>query len=622
MTLPEHYARSALSPPSDLPIDHYIEQEVSLGRDSDLKGQVSFDLFPQVRYFLRCCADPEVQSVVLMCSAQSGKTKGVELFLIHKIKTNPGPTIWYSDVQSSAQETSTTRLQEDFADCSALEDEWPKDRNRKRWGLIRFTSMDLWVRGAEAKINRERTSASTVLCDERRNYPPGAMASIRNRYKTFRESKEISFSTAGEEHDELHQAFLQGTMTFFHWSCLKCGHRQPFRFGRQSTALFPSARECGGVIWEKSKATHPSDNVWVFSEVEKTVRYQCENPACKWEYRNYEKPLLLATMNERNDFGAVQTNPMASRKHVSMHWNELYMPWKDASWEMTVEKFLKAKINLKLTHNEEPLKVWVQESDGCPWRVDTEKIEEGAVLARRGNYMLGEQWPAVVGEKSVLILTFDVQLGYLVYVVRQWKPGGASRLIECGTCLDFESLRLIQQRLLVKDKCVWGDCSYDTLKVYRACQSYNWIAMVGDEAKEFARKVWVENIKRWETIRTFWKMSPIDPASGTKLQGRSKIQRVFWSNNHYLELLFLFLIPGESSGEARHHAPTWEIPVNISHDYIAQMSAIERYKETDAEGTVTWLWRWTSQRHDFADCEQMSVVAADQSELFIAPEKV
>jgi hypothetical protein len=71
MTLPEHYARSALSPPSDLPIDHYIEQEVSLGRDSDLKGQVSFDLFPQVRYFLRCCADPEVQSVVLMCSAQS-----------------------------------------------------------------------------------------------------------------------------------------------------------------------------------------------------------------------------------------------------------------------------------------------------------------------------------------------------------------------------------------------------------------------------------------------------------------------------------------------------------------------------------------------------------------------
>jgi hypothetical protein len=52
------------------------------------------------------------------------------------------------------------------------------------------------------------------------------------------------------------------------------------------------------------------------------------------------------------------------------------------------------------------------------------------------------------------------------------------------------------------------------------------------------------------------------------------------------------------------------------------MSAIERYKETDAEGTVTGLWRWTSQRHDYADIEQMSVVAADQSELFIAPEKV
>lgn len=616
MTTCESFIRAALEPPSDLPIDHWIELNVALGKDSDLKGQVSFQLFPQMRYFLRCCADPDIRSVIAMISAQSGKTKGAEFFLIHKVINNPEPVIWYSDTQDTAKETSQTRLDRDFDGCEILRDQFPKDRSRQAWGQIRFTSMDLFVRGAEAKRNREHTSASTVLCDERRNYPPGAMASIRNRYKTFRRSKEISFSTAGIENDELHVAFKQGTQTFFHWTCLSCGHRQPFRFGRKATALFAQARECGGLIWEKSAATHPRDDVWVFSEVEKTVRYECENPACRRLYRNYEKPLLLATMNEKNNFGAVQMNPMAYSKHVSMHWNELYMPWADASWEMTVEKFLKAYVNLKLTHNEEPLKVFVQEGEGCPWRVDTEKIENEVLLARRGSYLFGEQWPAEI--KSVLILTFDVQLGYLVYIVRQWQPGGASRLVECGTAIDFEGLRLIQQRLKIKDKCVWGDSPYDQLKVFRACQAYGWIAMLGSDDKEFARRVFNEATKKWELVKTFWKMSLIDPATGQKLQGRSQLQRVSWCNNHYLDLLYGFLIPGESRSEAKHQAPAWEIPSNISHDYIAQMSAIERFKETDADGVVTWKYRWTGP-HDYADCEQEQIVVSEQGNLFIAP---
>ncbi len=50
------------------------------------------------------------------------------------------------------------------------------------------------------------------------------------------------------------------------------------------------------------------------------------------------------------------------------------------------------------------------------------------------------------------------------------------------------------------------------------------------------------------------------------------------------------------------------------------MSAVERIKEVDADGVVTWRWRWTG-RHDFCDCEQMQIVAADQAGLFISPEE-
>ncbi len=626
----EQVIRRAAQPPSDLPIDHWIEQNVYLGGDSDLKGRVSFELLPMVRFFLRRCQDTNVRIVDLMCSAQSAKTKSVEFYLLHRIINEPADTIWYLDNKDSARIFSQTRLYEDLHGCELMRDELPADRHRQKWSLIQFTSMNLHILGANIKRNRERISAEAVLCDERRNFPPGTMSAIRNRYKTFRNSKQISFSSAGEEFDEWHQGWLGGTQHFFHWACLRCGHRQPFRFGRHATSLFPVARECGGLIWEDSKATHPSDHVWVTQEVRKTVRYQCENPECKREYRNFEKPLLLATMNEENNWGAVQTNAMASPEHVSMHWNELYMPWADASWEMTVEKFLKAHINLMRTHNEEPLKVVVQESFGEPWRVATEKIEALAILSRRGAYMTGEQFPAEPGGngqvKSVSILTFDVQFGFWVYVLRQWQPGGASRLIECGTVTDAESLRLLQLKWLVKDKCVWGDCAYDNMKVFRACQSYGWIAMLGSDEEEFARKVWNERTRKWELVKTFWKLTQLDPATGQKLAGRSQITRFSWCNDHYLDLLYLYLIPGESlaprpSSLAPARAPLWEIPNNASHDYIAQLSAIERVKEVDADGAVTWRWRWTG-RHDFADCEQMQIVVADQAGLFVAPEEL
>jgi hypothetical protein len=212
-----------------------------------------------------------------------------------------------------------------------------------------------------------------------------------------------------------------------------------------------------------------------------------------------------------------------------------------------------------------------------------------------------------------------VQLGHIIYVARQWRPGGSSRLIECGAVVDFESLRLVQVRLLIKDKCVWGDCAYENMKVFRACQSYSWIPMIGSDEKEFARKVWNERTRKWELVKTFWKATQLDPATGQKLQGRSQITRFSWCNDHYCDLLFLFLIPGESSSEAKHPAPLWEIPHNAAHDYIAQMSAIERVKEVDAEGVVTWRWRWTG-RHDYADCEMEQIVVADQAGLFIAPE--
>ncbi len=615
------FIRSAWEPPSILEIDRWIEANIELGGDSDLQGRVSFDLFPMVRFFLRKCADPKVRSVTLICSAQSAKTKSVEFFLIWKLINDPAAVIWYEDTQESAKEFSQTRLYNDLHGCELVRDKLPADRHRQKWALIQFDDMDLHVLGANTKRNRERISAEVVLCDERRNYPRGAMSSIRNRYKTFRRSKEISFSTAGHEFDELHLGFLNGTMHFFHWACLSCGHRQPFRFGRKANPMFTTDRECGGVIWENSKVTRPSEHVWNIAEVRKTVRYQCENPTCKREYRNAEKPLLMATMTEDNNWGAVQTNPMASPEHVSMFWNELYMPFADTSWEMTAEKFLKANVNFKRTQNREPLNVVIQESFGEPLREDSEKVEAQQVLERQGTYLIGEKWVPEIS--AALILTFDKQMGHVVFVVRQWQTGGASRLIECGQVPDFETLRGVQSRLGIKDKCVWGDCAYEPDKVFSACHSYCWLPLIGSDRPEFQNKVWNAQEKKFDHVKAYWRADTFRTRYGL-------IKRFVWSNDHYMDQLYLFLIPGgttlhqlgiDADGseqeELRHLAPVWEIPSDKPYDYVQQLSAVERVKEVDADGVVSYRWRWTG-RHDYADCELMQVVVADQSGLFIS----
>lgn len=606
------------TPPSREPIDVYLEQNVELGQDSDMTGRISFDQLPMQRYLLRACQDASIPKVIAMVASQCTKTTSLLLYLIWKIKNAPSPCGWFTDRDKAAKELSQTRISTFLRSCNSIAEEWPRERSARKWGLYQLNSMNLYVRGLESQAQAEQISCQTVLCDERRNYKPGRMQSVRNRYKSFRKFKEISVSVAGEEKDEMTQAWNTGTRTFFHWSCLHCGHRQPFRFGRRATPLFTQKRECGGVIWETSAITRPKEFEWDREAVMDSVRYECENPKCKHHYHNWEKPRLIATMNESNDFGAVHTNPMSDGDTVSMHWNELYMPWDECDWPKIAWKFIQADIALKLNRNVKPLKIFVQESDGCPWRdIAGEKAEASTILARCGEYSIGEEWPPE--KKCGGIITVDVQHGYLLANYSQWStPHAEKRLVETLKVIDYDELRAYQVGKKVKDCAVgidsgWGAPSRKA-ELYAACLRYGrwrrgangveywdgWLPMLGDDAKEFSHK------EEGETVKTFWKMATIDANIG--YAGRAKmLQRCSWSKSHYRDLVFRHLIPGV--------LPGWEVPKDIAAhrdgDYIDQMGNVERRDILDAEGNVI-DHEWVEHgRHDDPDCECMQTVMAE-----------
>lgn len=593
-------------PPSDEPCDIWIENNLELGPGSDMQGKVRFDAVPMARHFLRACQDMLVKMVVLMVSAQSAKTKTAEFFLMWMIINRPREAIWYMDTNDSAKMFSQTRLQSDLDSTPAIAAQLPQDRDKNKWGLVRFDTMNLYVMGANAKRNRERISAEVVLCDERRNYPPGAMSGIRNRYKTFLNWKEISFSTAGTENDDLHVAFKQGSQTLFHFTCPHCKHSQPFRFSKHATTIFEKPRAFGGLVWDDNEVTHPEENVYNWSELAKTVRYECENEACRHLFSNGDKAALILTLHP------VDYNQLASPDHKSFHWNELYMPWSQTSWENIVIKFLKAEMAVRLRGDIEPLKTFIQESLGEPWREQAETAEPEKVLERCGDFPLGEKMPVEHGERTAMVMTVDVQNGYLKYVVRQHKKSYGTRLIAFGKVLDDpqELLKLAEQHG-VSMHAVFIDCAWFTQtskrgtapKVLEWCATFGWNAMLGDNPRGLythrveKRKGEIENVERG------WKEMQIESGLGTAGR-RVLVRRIMWVNDHYKNKLYLHSMRG--IGRA------WELPAasQLPKEYIEEMSCTDLMIIQNPDGTQSKQWKERG-RHDYADCEQMQLVVDD-----------
>jgi hypothetical protein len=454
MTFAEEIICSAWSPPSDLCCWQWVEENVELGNDSDIKGRVSFDWVPMSRFFLDACQSRIAKRICLMVSAQSAKTKNVEFFLMWKVRNQPDETIWYQDDNVAAKTFFKTRLYPNLEDCEAIRPLLPSRRDHKSQTLIQFDTMNLYVLGANKKTNRERITAATVLCDEVRNYPPGAMQGIRNRYKTIRNYKEIIFSTAGMEDDELHRTFKDGTQHMFFWACPQCSHRQTFRFGRKATVLYPNTRECGGMVWDDNDTTHPSDGVWNYEEVAKTVRYECENPECKHRFKNSDKLALIKTIEP------VQTNPMASPEQISMHWNEMYMPWEQCDWDKIVIKFLKAKVAAS-RGDKEPLKVIVQESFGEPW-VDEETAIRDLPVTICTEPPQGKHWE----HQDYIFMLVDVQrMGFWV-LVQCWSKTGLDYCVWAGELRTWDEVQLKQEEYGVPNGCVYVDCGDRNREVF------------------------------------------------------------------------------------------------------------------------------------------------------------
>lgn len=377
----------AVRPPPALTISQWADECLQLSaEDSAEPGRFSTARAPYQRGILDALSEPGIHTVVVMSSAQIGKTVLLKAIIGYHVDQDPAPILMLQPTEAMAEAFSKDRLAPMIRDTPVLRDKIADPRARDSGNTIlhkRFTGGHLTLVGANSAAGLASRPIRVVLCDEVDRYPASAGAEgdpvnlAIKRAATFWNRRIVLTSTPSIKGvSRIERAFNFSDQRRYHVPCPHCQAFNPWRwadlhFDPVNPAVNPvmACPSCGGVIEER------------------------------------HKPRLLGTGEWRPDHPTV-------RGVAGFHLNELYSPWR--KWSEVIADFLAAK------GNPETLKVWVNTSLGEPWEEETEKQDADSLLSRRENY------DATALPDGILYLTagVDVQSDRLEVEVVGWRQDG------------------------------------------------------------------------------------------------------------------------------------------------------------------------------------------------------
>lgn len=371
-----------LAPPPKLTVSQWADKYRRLSKESSAEpGQWRTDRAPYQREIMDSINDPEVETVVVMSSAQVGKTEILLNTIGYFMDYDPSPIMMVMPTLDLAEAYSKDRLAPMLRDTPALKDKVKDARSRNSNNTLlhkKFPGGHITLVGANSPSSLASRPIRILLADEVDRFPMSAGAEgdplnlAAKRTTTFWNRKKVYVSTPTIKGlSRIEAEYEDSTMEQWCLPCPSCGHYQPLRWAQ--IRFEDVTMEC-----EKCKERH--------------TEFEWKDQEGKWIPRK-EHP------NKRG-----------------FHLNELASPWK--RWEDIIEDFKEAK------KSPETLKVWVNTALGESWEEPSETDGE-ELLKRR------ERYNCEVPEK-VLVLTagVDVQDDRLEVEVVGWGIGKESWGIE------------------------------------------------------------------------------------------------------------------------------------------------------------------------------------------------
>jgi hypothetical protein len=357
--------RQAIAPPPPEPCTEWIVKHCKSPKTSAIPGDISFDMFPCSRLLINdVFQNPLNRKCTVIAAAQTIKTQNVIWYVNWRAENKPTDCIWAMATSEQCEEFANKRLHPNFLEYDNYNDlviEWNKF-------VVMLSTMNIFLRGSVSTAKLQSTPVGLIICDERHSWKEGAILHLRERMTTFHDSQELSFCTGGKYGDDTWTDFKEGSQSFFHWTCPKCGHSQPFRFGRDITPMWPEARQYGGFVSELGcrleddpVCKDQKTGEWNEQAVKQRVRYQCENEKCQWLFKDIDKYELLKSIHW------FHRRPSKFPEEASIHCNQFYSTWyPKCEWGNLVWRFILAVDAVKFG-DIEPLKEVITQVGGEPW---------------------------------------------------------------------------------------------------------------------------------------------------------------------------------------------------------------------------------------------------------------
>ena len=374
----------AVSPPPLLTVSQWADRYRKLSAESAAEpGQWNTDRAPYQREIMDSVNDPMVEDIVIMSSAQVGKTELILNIIGYYIDYDPAPMLVVQPtVKPMAEDFSKDRLAPMIRDTPTLTGKVRDAKSRTSGNTILhkvFPGGHVTIAGANSPSSLASRPVRIVLMDETDRYPASAgtegnpIKLAEKRTTAFWNKKKIKVSTPTiKGNSQIEKEFQSGTMEEWCVPCPCCGRYQPYEWGRVCFAdVTMECKYCGEHIsevdWKQGKG--------------------------KW----------------------IAAHPEIHRKR-SFHLNELASPW--SRWSAIIREWKEAHRELKENGDPEKMKIFINTVLGETWEERGKSADDDSLLSRR------ERYEAELPE-GVLLLTaaVDVQDDRFEIEVVGWGRG-------------------------------------------------------------------------------------------------------------------------------------------------------------------------------------------------------
>lgn len=372
----------AFRPPPRLTVTEWADEYRMLSPEASSEaGKYYSSRAPYQKGIMDAISDRQVERVVLMTSAQIGKSEMLLNMTGYVISYSPAPTLVMLPTLAMAQAWSKERLAPMCRDTPVLRGKIKDPRSRDS----NNTTLNKQFPGGFISIIASNSPASissrpikNVFLDEVDRFAEsaGSEGSPVNlaiaRTRTFAGSKVVMVSTPTiKDYSPIETNYEASSKNEYYVPCPECHEKQTLTWEQvqydpeNMTTAQMACRHCGSLIDESKKM---------------------------WMLRNGE-----------------WRSGSENKKIQGFHINELYSPWR--SWLDTAVDYEEAKAKPEM------MKVWVNTCLGLPYEGEAEKLDANTLQDLAENY----NEDLIPGEVLCLTAGVDVQLDRIECSVLGWS---------------------------------------------------------------------------------------------------------------------------------------------------------------------------------------------------------